>query len=149
MAGHTIELHRIIRCPAERVYRAFLDPQALAKWLPPHGFTCAVHELNAVEGGRFHMSFTNFSTAQSHSFGGSYLELKPHELIRYTDVFDDPSMAGTMLTSIKLRQVSCGTEVHIEQAGIPLQIPAESCYLGWQESLALLAWLVEAEIPAS
>ncbi len=149
MAGHTIALHRVIRCPAERIYRAFLNPQALSKWLPPHGFTCAVHELNAVEGGQFRMSFTNFSTAQSHSFGGTYLELKPNESIRYTDVFDDPSLSGTMLTTIKLHQVSCGTDVHIEQAGIPLQIPTESCYLGWQESLALLAMLVEAEIPAS
>jgi uncharacterized protein YndB with AHSA1/START domain len=143
----TIRLHRVLRASPERVYRAFLDPDALAKWLPPNGFTCKVHHLDAKVGGTCKMSFTNFATGKSHSFGGTYLELKPHELIRYTDKFDDPNLPGEMVTTITLKKVSCGTEVSIVQEGIPSAIPAEACYLGWQESLILLAKLVEAEIP--
>ena len=144
---YTIRLHRVLRAPAERVYRAFLDADAMAKWLPPNGFTCKVHHLDAKVGGTYKMSFTNFTTGRSHSFGGTYLELKPDELIRYTDKFDDPNLPGEMQTTITLRKVSCGTEVTIVQEGIPAAIPAEACYLGWQESLVLLAKLVEAEIP--
>jgi uncharacterized protein YndB with AHSA1/START domain len=143
----TIRLHRVLRATPERVYRAFLDPNALAKWLPPNGFTCKVHHLDATVGGTYKMSFTNFTTGKSHSFGGTYLELKPYERIRYTDKFDDPNLAGEIQTTITLKKISCGTEVNIVQEGVPSAIPAEACYLGWQESLTLLAKLVEAEIP--
>jgi uncharacterized protein YndB with AHSA1/START domain len=143
----TIRLHRVLRATPERVYRAFLDPDAMVKWLPPNGFTGKVHHLDARVGGSYKMSFTNFTTGKSHAFGGEYLELVPHERIRHTDQFDDPKLPGTMQVTITLKQVSCGTEVHITQEGVPDIIPAEACYLGWQESLALLAKLVEAEIP--
>jgi uncharacterized protein YndB with AHSA1/START domain len=144
---NTIRLHRVLRAPAERLYRAFLDPDAMVKWLPPHGFTGKVHHLDAKVGGTYKMSFTNFSSGKSHSFGGKYLELSPNERLRYTDAFDDPNLPGEMITTITLAKVSLGTEVHIEQAGLPAVIPVEACYLGWQESLTLLAKLVEAEIP--
>ena len=147
MAGNTIRLHRVLRSKPERVYRAFLDADALVKWLPPNGFTARVHELNAKVGGGFRMSFTNFTTGGSHAFGGEYLELMPHERIRYTDRFDDPNLPGVMEVTVTLKPVSCGTDVNIVQAGIPEVIPVEACYLGWQESLTLLAKLVEAEIP--
>lgn len=147
MATNTIRLHRVLRATPDRVYRAFLDPDAMAKWLPPNGFTGKVHHLDAKVGGSYKMSFTNFSTGTSHSFGGEYLELTPHERIRYTDKFDDPNLPGEMQTTIELKQVSVGTEVNIVQEGVPAVIPAEACYLGWQESLTLLAELVEAEIP--
>jgi uncharacterized protein YndB with AHSA1/START domain len=143
----TIRLHRVLRAKPERVYRAFLDPDAKVKWLPPNGFTGKVHHIDARVGGSYKMSFTNFTTGKSHSFGGQYLELAPHERIRYTDKFDDPNLPGAMQVTVNLRQVSCGTEVSITQEGVPDIIPAEACYLGWQESLALLAKLVEAEIP--
>ena len=146
MSSNTIKLHRVLRAPAEKVYRAFLDADALAKWLPPNGFTCKVHEMNANVGGRFRMSFTNFSTGKGHSFGGTYVELKPHERIRYTEEFDDPNLPGEMQTTITLKKVLCGTEVTIVQEGIPAAIPVEMCYLGWQESLVSLAKLVEPEI---
>jgi uncharacterized protein YndB with AHSA1/START domain len=142
----TIRLHRVLRAPPERIYRAFLDADAMAKWLPPNGFTGKVHELDAREGGRHRMSFTNFTTGETHAFGGEYLELVPNERIRYTDVFDDPNLPGGMQTTISLRAVMCGTELDVVQEGIPEQIPPEMCYLGWQESLVLLAKLVEAEI---
>jgi uncharacterized protein YndB with AHSA1/START domain len=144
---NTIRLHRVLRAKPERVYRAFLDAAALCKWLPPNGFTGEVHHLDAKVGGTYKMSFTNFSSGKSHSFGGEYLELTPNELIRYTDKFDDPNMPGDMQAIIKLTPVSVGTELNVEQTGIPAVIPAEACYLGWQESLTLLAKLVEAEIP--
>jgi uncharacterized protein YndB with AHSA1/START domain len=144
---NTIQLHRVLRAPAERIYRAFLEADAMAKWLPPNGFTNKVHQMEAKVGGRFKMSFTNFTTGSSHSFGGEYLELVPHERIRYTDEFEDPNMPGVMQTTVTLQKVSCGTEVRITQQGVPGAIPAEACYLGWQESLILLAKLVEAEIP--
>jgi uncharacterized protein YndB with AHSA1/START domain len=147
MSSNTIKLHRVLRAPADRVYRAFLDPDAMAKWLPPNGFTCKVHHLDAKVGGSYKMSFTNFTTGKSHSFGGTYLELKPHERIRYTDKFDDPNLPGEMQTAITLKKVSCGTEVTIVQEDLPAAIPAEACYLGWQESLISLAKLVEAEVP--
>ena len=147
MSTHTVKLHRVFRAPPERVYRAFLDADAMLKWLPPHGFTGKVHQLDARVGGGYKMSFTNFSTGGSHSFGGEYLELIPDQRIRHTDSFDDPNLPGEMQTTISLRQVSCGTEVDIVQEGIPAMIPPEACYLGWQESLTLLAQLVEAEIP--
>jgi uncharacterized protein YndB with AHSA1/START domain len=143
----TIRLHRVLRAKPERVYRAFLDPDAKVKWLPPNGFTGRIHHMDARVGGSYKMSFTNFTTGKSHSFGGQYLELTPHERIRYTDKFDDPNLPGAMQVTINLKQVSCGTEVNITQEGVPDIIPAEACYLGWQESLALLAKLVEAEIP--
>ena len=143
---NTIRLHRVLRAPPERVYRAFLDPDAMAKWLPPNGFTCKVHHMDAKVGGTYKMSFTNFTTGKSHSFGGTYLELKPHERIRYTDTFDDPSLPGEMQVTVSLRKVMLGTEVNIVQEGVPQVIPAEACYLGWQESLTLLGKLVEAEI---
>ena len=143
----TIRLHRVFRASPERVYRAFLDPDAMVKWLPPNGFTAKVHRMDARVGGSFGMSFTNFTTGKSHSFGGEYLELVPHGRIRYTDRFDDPNLPGVMQVTIALKKVSCGTEVNITQEGLPDIIPAEACYLGWQESLALLANLVEAEIP--
>jgi uncharacterized protein YndB with AHSA1/START domain len=142
---NTIRLHRVLRSPPERVYRAFLDPDALAKWLPPDGFTAKVHHMDARVGGTFRMSFTNFTTGQSHAFGGEYLELSPHERIRYTDKFDDPSLPGVIEVTVGLKKVSAGTEVNIAQEGVPDVIPVEACYLGWQDSLALLARLVEAE----
>jgi len=144
---NTIKLHRVVMAPPERVYRAFLDAGAMCKWLPPNGFTCQVHHLEAKVGGTYKMSFTNFTSGKSHSFGGEYVELKPNERIRYTDRFDDPNMPGEMNTTIELKQVSVGTELNIVQEGVPAVIPAEACYLGWQESLALLKLLVEAEIP--
>jgi uncharacterized protein YndB with AHSA1/START domain len=147
MATGTVRLHRVLRSTPERVYRAFLDPDAMAKWLPPHGFTGKVHHLDARVGGTFKMSFTNFSTGRAETFGGEFLDLRPNELIRHTDQFDDPNLPGVMQTTISIRQVSCGTELNIVQEGIPEVIPPEACYLGWQESLGLLAELVEAEIP--
>jgi uncharacterized protein YndB with AHSA1/START domain len=147
MSGNTIRLHRVLRATPERVYRAFLDPDAMAKWLPPNGFTGKVHPLDAKVGGSHKMSFTNFTTGKSHSFGGRYLELEPHERIRYTDKFDAPNLPGEMQTTVTLKKVSVGTELSIVQEGVPEVIPAEACYLGWQESLTLLAKLVEAEIP--
>jgi uncharacterized protein YndB with AHSA1/START domain len=147
---HTIRLHRVLRAPPERVYRAFLDADANAKWLPPHGYTCKVHHMDAKVGGTFKMSFTNFTTGGSHSFGGEYLELTPNERIRYTDRFDDPNLPGEMHVTVMLKKVSLGTEMtemHVVQEGVPAVIPAEACYRGWQESLTLLASLVEAEIP--
>ena len=147
MTTHTIRLHRVLRAPAERIYRAFLDADAMAKWLPPNGFTGKVHQMDARVGGGYKMSFTHFGSGRSHSFGGTYRELVPNERIRYSDRFDDPNLPGEMQATITLTKVSCGTEVHIVQEGVPAVIPAEACYLGWQESLALLAKLVEAEIP--
>ena len=143
----TIHLHRVFQAKPDRVYRAFLDPDAMVKWLPPNGFTGKVHEMDARVGGSYRMSFTNFTTGSSHSFGGKYVELKPGELLRYIDKFDDPNLPGEMTITVALRQVSVGTEVNIRQEGIPDVIPAEACYLGWQESLSLLAKLVEPEIP--
>ena len=143
---HTIRLHRVLRAAPERVYRAFLDADALAKWLPPNGFTCKVHHLDAKVGGRYRMSFTNFTNGQSHSFGGEYLELEPHERILKSDRFDDPDLPGEMLVTVTFKKVSCGTELHVTQEGVPAMIPAEGCHLGWQESLILLGQLVEAEI---
>jgi uncharacterized protein YndB with AHSA1/START domain len=148
MSTNTVRLHRVLRAPPERVYRAFLDPGAMVKWLPPHGFTGQVHEMDARVGGRYRMSFTNFSQGQSHAFGGEYLELVPGERIVHTDRFDAPGPSGEMKTSITLKAVFCGTELNVVQEGIPAMIPAEACHLGWQESLQLLALLVEAEIPA-
>lgn len=147
MATNNIRLHRVIRATPERIYRAFLDADAMAKWLPPNGFTGKVHQLDARVGGTYKMSFTNFTTGRSHSFGGEFLELVPYEHIRYTDKFDDPNMQGEMQTTVSFKQVSCGTELIIAQEGLPEAIPTEACYLGWQESLVLLAKLVEAEIP--
>jgi uncharacterized protein YndB with AHSA1/START domain len=146
---NTVRLHRVFRAPAERVYRAFLEPEAMVKWLPPYGFTGKVHEMDARAGGGYRMSFTNFSTGACHSFGGKYIELKPHELLRYTDKFDDPNLPGEMNVTITLHSVSCGTELQVVQEGIPAVIPVEMCYLGWQESLKQLANLVEPEIPGS
>jgi uncharacterized protein YndB with AHSA1/START domain len=146
MTTSTVRLHRVLRAPPERVYRAFLDADAMAKWLPPHGFTGKVHHLDAKVGGTFRMSFTNFTQAQSHSFGGEYLELVPGERIVYTDKFDDPNLPGTMVTTVTLKPVFCGTDLSIVQEGIPAMIPVEMCYLGWQESLVLLGQFVEAEI---
>jgi uncharacterized protein YndB with AHSA1/START domain len=143
----TIRLHRVLRAPPERVYRAFLDADAMVKWLPPNGFTAKVHHMEARAGGSHRMSFTNFTTGKSHSFGGEYLELVPGERIRYTDRFDDPNLPGAMNVTISLKKVFCGTELNITQEGVPDVIPPEACYLGWQESLVLLAKLVEAEIP--
>jgi uncharacterized protein YndB with AHSA1/START domain len=144
---NTVKLHRVLRTSPERVYRAFLDADAMAKWLPPNGFTGKVHAMDARVGGRFKMSFTNFTSGKSHSFGGEFLELVPHERLRYTDVFDDPNLPGEMHVTVSLKKVSVGTEVSIVQEGIPDVIPVEACYLGWQESLILLGKLVEAEIP--
>jgi uncharacterized protein YndB with AHSA1/START domain len=144
---NTIRLHRVLRAPAERVYRAFLDPDAMAKWLPPHGFTGKVHSTDVRVGGGYRMSFTNFGTGSSHTFGGTYLELTPSTRIRYTDRFDDPSLPGDMHVTVTLREVSCGTELDVVQEGVPAVIPAEACYTGWQESLNQLAQLVEPQIP--
>ena len=146
MSG-TVKLHRVLAAPASRNYKAFLDADAMAKWLPPHGFTGKVHEMDARVGGRYRMSFTNFSSGKSHDFGGEYVELVQDERIVYTDRFDDPNLPGEMRTTITLKPVSCGTELSIEQSGIPDMIPTEMCYLGWQESLQLLGQLVQAEIP--
>ena len=147
MGTHTIRLHRVLRAPRERIYRALLDADALCKWLPPDGFTGHIEHTDVRVGGTFRMSFRNFSSGQRHAFGGTYLELTPHERIRYADRFDDPRLPGEIQVTIELKPVSCGTELHIVQEGVPEIIPAESCYLGWQESLALLARLVEAKIP--
>ena len=147
MSTGTVRLHRVLRAHPERVYRAFLNADALAKWLPPYGFTCKVHHMDAKVGGTFKMSFTNFTTGHGHSFGGEYRELLPHERIRYSDKFDDPNLPGEMETTVSLLQVSCGTELNVVQEGIPEAIPLEMCYLGWQESLAQLANLVEPVIP--
>ena len=147
MTTGTVRLHRVLRAPPQKVYRAFLDAGAMCKWLPPHGFTCTVHQLDARVGGSFRMSFHNFSTGQGHAFGGEYLELVPGELIRYTDRFDDPNLPGVMQVAVALRPVSCGTDIGITQDGVPAVIPLEMCYLGWQESLAQLANLVEPDIP--
>ena len=147
MPTNTVRLHRVLRATPEKVYRAFLDPDAMVKWLPPNGFTAKVHEMDARVGGSYRMAFTNFTTGRGHSFGGKYLELVPHERICYTDQFDDPNLPGAMRTSITLRTVFCGTELNIVQEGLPEVIPVEACYLGWQESLALLAKLVEANVP--
>ncbi|MGD8307863.1 MAG: SRPBCC family protein [Chromatiales bacterium] len=144
---HRIQLHRVLCAPAERVYRAFLDPEAMAKWLPPHGFTGRVHEMDVRVGGGYRMSFTNLGTGGSHAFGGRYVELEPNRRIRYTDRFDDPDLPGEMQVAISLRKVDCGTELEIVQEGVPAVIPADGCYLGWQQSLSLLAQLVEAEVP--
>lgn len=146
MATGTVRLHRVLRAPPERVYRAFLTAEAMAKWLPPNGFVGTVHHLEAKVGGTFRMSFTNFTTGKSHAFGGEYLELIPNERICYTDKFDDPNLPGVMKTTVSLKAVSCGVELNVMQEGIPDVIPVEACYLGWQESLVLLAKLVEAEI---
>src|SRR6187402_1207237 len=147
MTTGTVRLHRVLKATPDRVYRAFLNADAMAKWLPPYGFTCTVHHLDAKVGGTFRMSFTNFGTGNGHSFGGEYLELVPGQRIRYTDRFDDPNLPGDMVTTVTLNPVSCGTELSVVQEGIPAVIPAEMCYLGWQESLAQLATLVEPEIP--
>ena len=147
MSTNTIRLHRVLRAAPEKIYRAFLDADALVKWLPPHGFTCKVHQLEAKVGGTYKMSFTNFTTGNGHTFGGKYLELVPNELIRNTDQFDDPNLSGEMQTTVTLRKVSCGTDVSIVQEGVPDVIPPEACYLGWQETLTLLAQLVEPDIP--
>jgi len=147
MATNTVRLHRVLRAAPQRIYRAFLDADAMAKWLPPYGFTCKVHHFEGRVGGTFKMSFTNFSTGNGHSFGGEYRELVPDERIRYTDKFDDPNLPGEMEVTVALRAVSCGTEVNITQAGVPDVIPLEMCYLGWQESLVQLAHLVEPVIP--
>lgn len=144
---NTVRLHRVLRAPADRIYRAFLDPEAMAKWLPPHGFTGKVHRMDAEVGGEWRMSFTNFSSRNSHSFGGKYLELVPGKKLRYTSRFDDANLPGEMTTTIVLTPVSCGTDLQVTQEGIPAMIPAEMCYLGWQESLVLLTQLVEPEIP--
>ncbi|WP_210544089.1 SRPBCC family protein [Rhodoferax sp. PAMC 29310] len=147
MTDRTVTLHRVLRAPPEKVYRAFLEPDAMAKWIPPYGFTCKVHHMDAKVGGTFKMSFTNFGTGSGHSFGGEYLELVPAKKLRYTDQFDDPNLPGVLEVTVVLNAVSCGTDVHITQAGIPEAIPLEMCYLGWQESLAQLATLVEPNIP--
>ena len=147
MTDRTVRLHRVLRAKPEKVYRAFLEPGAMSKWLPPYGFTCEVHHLDARVGGTFRMSFRNFTSGHGHSFGGEYLELVPNELLRYTDRFEDPNLPGTLHVTVRLKPVLVGTEVAIEQTGIPEVIPLEMCYLGWQESLAQLATLVEPEIP--
>jgi uncharacterized protein YndB with AHSA1/START domain len=147
MATGTVRLHRVLRAPAERVYRAFLEPDAMAKWISPYGFTCKVHHMDAKVGGSYKMSFTNFSTGNGHSFGGTYRELVPSERIRYADKFDDPNLPGEMQVTVSLKKVSCGTELNVVQEGVPEVIPLEMCFLGWQESLAQLANLVEPSIP--
>jgi uncharacterized protein YndB with AHSA1/START domain len=144
---NTVRLHRVLRAKPERVYRAFIDPDAMSKWLPPHGFTGKVHHMDARVGGTYRMSFTNFNTGKSHAFGGKFLELTPNERLRYDDQFEDPNLPGTMITTVELREVFCGTELRITQEGIPAVIPEEACYMGWQESLELLGKLVEPEIP--
>ena len=146
-ATGTVHLHRVLAAQPEKVYRAFLDGDAMAKWLPPYGFTCKVHHMDARVGGTFRMSFTNFTTGNSHAFGGEYLELVPHERLRYTDTFDDPNLRGVMEVTVTLKKVSVGTEINIEQSGLPALIPPEACYLGWQQSLAQLALIVEPDIP--
>jgi len=146
MSTHTVRLHRVLRAPPQRIYRAFLDADAMAKWLPPNGFTGKVQHLDAEVGGTYRMTFTNFTTGHSHSFGGEYLELVPNERIRHTDKFDDPNLPGEMRTTVSLKKVSCGTELEVVQEGVPGAIPVDACYLGWQESLTQLAQLVEAEI---
>lgn len=146
-AGNTVRLHRVLRAPAERIYKAFIDPDAMAKWLPPNGFTGKVHDMDARVGGSYSMSFTNFSTGSSHKFGGTFVEMKEFERLRYTDKFEATSLPGEMMTTIVLKRVTVGTDVEITQEGIPEMIPPDGCYLGWQESLVLLAKLVEAEIP--
>ncbi|AFT69788.1 MULTISPECIES: SRPBCC family protein [Alloalcanivorax] len=147
MSGNTVRLHRVLRGTPDRVYRAFIDPDAMVKWLPPHGFTGKVYDMDAREGGGYRMTFTNFTTGKSHAFGGRFVELKPNELIRYTDQFEDPNLPGQMQVTVTLKQVLCGTEVHITQEGVPEAIPLEFCYQGWQESLIQLAQLVDPEIP--
>ena len=147
MPENTVRLHRVFATKPEKLFRAFLDADAMAKWLPPHGFTCKVHHFEGKVGGTFRMSFTNFTTGNSHSFGGEYLEIVPNERVRYTDKFDDPNLPGVMEVTVKLRAVACGTEINIEQANLPTVIPVESCYLGWQQSLNQLAALVEPDIP--
>ena len=147
MQTGTVKLHRVLKSTPAKIYRAFLEADAIAKWIPPYGFTCKVHHMDAKVGGTFKMSFNNFSSGNSHSFGGEYLELIPNELIRYTDKFDDPNLIGEIEVTVLLKPVSCGTEINITQSGIPAVIPVEMCYLGWQESLAQLAHLVEPEIP--
>ena len=147
MTVHSVQLHRVLRTPPEKVYRAFLEPDAMSKWLPPYGFTCQVHHMDAKVGGTFRMTFQNFSSGHGHSFGGEYLELVANELIRYTNTFDDPNLPGVMQVTVTLKPVVCGTEINIVQEGIPQVIPLEMCYLGWQESLAQLATLVEPDIP--
>ncbi len=147
MSTNTVRLHRVLRAPAERIYRAFLDADAMAKWLPPNGFTGRVHHMDAKVGGTYKMSFANFTSGHSHAFSGTYIELVPSERIRYTNRFDDPNLPGELQTTISLLRVSCGTELNVVQEGIPGAIPVESCYLGWQESLVLLGKLVEAEVP--
>ena len=147
MATNSVRLHRVLRAAPQRIYRAFLDADAMAKWLPPYGFTCKVHQMDARVGGTFKMSFSNFSTGNGHSFGGEYRELVPNERLRYTDKFDDPNLPGEIEVTVELRQVSCGTELNITQTGLPDVIPLEMCYLGWQESLVQLAHLVEPVVP--
>ena len=147
MNDRTVRLHRVLRCPPSKLYRAFTEADAMARWLPPYGFICTVQHMDARVGGGFRMSFHNFGSGQSHSFGGEYLELVPHQRIRYTDRFDDPNLPGELQVTVSLKQVSCGTELSVEQSGIPEAIPLEMCYLGWQESLAQLAALVEPDIP--
>ena len=147
MSSRSVRLHRVLRSKPEKIYRAFLEPDAIAKWIPPYGFTCKVHQMDVRVGGTFKMSFHNFSTGNGHSFGGEYLELVPNQLLRYTDRFDDPNLPGEIHVTVKLRPVSCGTELDIEQAGIPAVIPLEHCYLGWQQSLENLMRLVEPDIP--
>ena len=147
MSTHTIRLHRVVRATPEKVYRAFLDADAMSKWIPPHGFTGKIHQIDPKVGGSYKMSFTNFTTGKSHSFGGNYLELVPHERLRYSDKFDDPNLPGEIQVTVNLKKVSCGTDVNIVQEGVPAVIPAEACYLGWQESLNQLAMLVEPDIP--
>jgi uncharacterized protein YndB with AHSA1/START domain len=143
----TVRLHRVLKAPADRVYRAFLDPDAMVKWLPPHGFTGKVHQMDAKVGGSYRMSFTNFSTGKAHSFGGTYVEMVPGELLRYVDKFEDPNMPGEMQVTVTLKTVACGTDLQVVQEGIPAMIPVEFCYLGWQESLTLMAQLIEAAVP--
>jgi uncharacterized protein YndB with AHSA1/START domain len=147
MKGNTVQLHRVLRCSPEKLYRAFTNPDAMAKWLPPNGFTCKVHQMDARVGGTYKMSFTNFTTGNGHTFGGTYVELVPNSRIRYTDKFDDPNLQGEMQTTITIQKVSVGAELKVVQEGIPAVIPTEACYLGWQDSLAQLAKLVEPEIP--
>ena len=147
MNDRTVRLHRVLRCPPSKLYRAFTEADAMARWLPPYGFICTVQQMDARVGGGFRMSFHNFGSGQSHSFGGEYLELVPHQRIRYTDRFDDPNLPGELQVTVSLKQVSCGTELSVEQSGIPEAIPLEMCHLGWQESLAQLATLVEPDIP--